>query len=115
MPVSLAPSSAGQSQPYSHQPQPKTDALASPPPPRPTLHLPRPACPPHPPTSPAGLLALLDEPDAQLQLFALEQLDSQVGVFWPEISERLVDMCVDPSPPSDPPFLSLALRCARWP
>lgn len=42
----------------------------------------------------AGLLALLDEPEPELQQLALEQLDSVLGAFWPEISEHIVAMSV---------------------
>lgn len=40
-------------------------------------------------TSAAGVLSLLDEPEPQLKMFALEKLDKIVGVFWAEISESI--------------------------
>lgn len=40
-------------------------------------------------TSSAGVLALLDENDIDLQVFALEKLNELVNDFWPEISERI--------------------------
>ncbi|KAK7090850.1 26S proteasome non-ATPase regulatory subunit 1-like [Littorina saxatilis] len=40
-------------------------------------------------TSAAGVLSLLDEPEPQLKMFALQKLDKIVGVFWAEISESI--------------------------
>lgn len=40
----------------------------------------------------AGILALLDEPLADLKVFALKKLDSIVDEFWPEISEAVEKM-----------------------
>ncbi|XP_076436013.1 26S proteasome non-ATPase regulatory subunit 1-like [Babylonia areolata] len=40
-------------------------------------------------TSAAGVLSLLDEPEPQLKMFALQKLDRIVGVFWAEISESI--------------------------
>ncbi|XP_053661185.1 26S proteasome non-ATPase regulatory subunit 1 [Anopheles marshallii] len=38
-------------------------------------------------TSAAGIICLLDEPVAELKVFALNKLNMIVGEFWPEISE----------------------------
>ncbi|XP_058130098.1 26S proteasome non-ATPase regulatory subunit 1 [Anopheles ziemanni] len=38
-------------------------------------------------TSAAGIICLLDEPVAELKVFALKKLNMIVGEFWPEISE----------------------------
>lgn len=40
-------------------------------------------------TSAAGVIALLDEPEPQLKVFALEKLNKIVDVFWAEISEAI--------------------------
>eukprot|EP00123_Amoebidium_parasiticum_P013699 comp22103_c0_seq1/m.32265 comp22103_c0_seq1/g.32265 ORF comp22103_c0_seq1/g.32265 comp22103_c0_seq1/m.32265 type:complete len:931 (-) comp22103_c0_seq1:132-2924(-) len=40
-------------------------------------------------TSAAGVLALLDEPDTDLQVFALERLDEVVDQFWAEIADHI--------------------------
>lgn len=40
-------------------------------------------------TSAAGVISLLDEPEAQLKAFALNKLDNIVDSFWPEISENV--------------------------
>jgi 26S proteasome regulatory subunit N2 len=40
-------------------------------------------------TSAAGIISLLDEPIAELKVFALKKLDSIVDEFWPEISEAI--------------------------
>ncbi|XP_033761218.1 26S proteasome non-ATPase regulatory subunit 1-like [Pecten maximus] len=40
-------------------------------------------------TSAAGVISLLDEPEPQLKVFALEKLDKIVDVFWAEISEAV--------------------------
>lgn len=40
-------------------------------------------------TSAAGVLALLDEPEAEVKYFALQKLNHIVGQFWPEISENV--------------------------
>uniref|UniRef100_U5EZB8 26S proteasome non-ATPase regulatory subunit 1 n=1 Tax=Corethrella appendiculata TaxID=1370023 RepID=U5EZB8_9DIPT len=40
-------------------------------------------------TSAAGVISLLDEPMAELKIFALKKLDSIVDEFWPEISEAV--------------------------
>lgn len=39
--------------------------------------------------SAAGLLGFLSEPEPELQVFALKQLDSQVELFWTEIAPSL--------------------------
>ncbi|RMZ75974.1 hypothetical protein DV737_g5042, partial [Chaetothyriales sp. CBS 132003] len=39
--------------------------------------------------SAAGLVGLLSEPDADLQAFALKQLDSQVDLLWTEIADSV--------------------------
>ena len=38
-------------------------------------------------TSSAGILSLLDEPEDEVKVFALNKLNSVVNTFWPEISE----------------------------
>ena len=43
-------------------------------------------------TSAAGLIGLLDEPDQQLRCYALQQLDSYVHEFWPEIADQVSKM-----------------------
>ncbi|KAI5793103.1 armadillo-type protein [Geopyxis carbonaria] len=40
-------------------------------------------------TSAAGLIGLLDEPDQQLQFYALKKLDTLVDQFWAEISDSV--------------------------
>jgi len=40
-------------------------------------------------TSAAGVLALLEETDPTIKLFALRKLNSLVDTFWPEISESI--------------------------
>ncbi|XP_050414052.1 26S proteasome non-ATPase regulatory subunit 1 isoform X2 [Patella vulgata] len=40
-------------------------------------------------TSAAGVLSLLDEPEDQLKVFALDKLNKIVDVFWAEISESI--------------------------
>ena len=40
-------------------------------------------------TSAAGILSLLEEPEAQIKFFALQKLDRVVDMFWPEISESV--------------------------
>lgn len=40
-------------------------------------------------TSAAGILALLDEPEPELQTFALERLNEIIDVFWPEIADSV--------------------------
>ncbi|XP_037945332.1 26S proteasome non-ATPase regulatory subunit 1 isoform X2 [Teleopsis dalmanni] len=40
-------------------------------------------------TSAAGIISLLDEPIADLKVFALKKLDFIVDEFWPEISESI--------------------------
>lgn len=40
-------------------------------------------------TIPAGIISLLDEPIADLKVFALKKLDGIVDEFWPEISEAI--------------------------
>lgn len=42
----------------------------------------------------AGVLSLLDEPDPQLQVHALELLDNLVDDFWAEISDYIAKMYV---------------------
>lgn len=41
-------------------------------------------------TSASGVISLLDEPDEQLKVFALEKLNKIVDVFWAEIAEAVV-------------------------
>ena len=40
-------------------------------------------------TSAGGLLALLDEPQSQVQGYALEKLNDVVDVFWAEIADAV--------------------------
>lgn len=40
-------------------------------------------------TSAAGILSLLDEPEEEVKLFALQKLDQVVDTFWPEVSESV--------------------------
>ena len=40
-------------------------------------------------TSAAGILSLLDEPEPEVKLFALQKLDKVVDMFWPEVSESV--------------------------
>ena len=40
----------------------------------------------------AGVLSLLDEPEKDIQVFALSRLNELVDEFWPEISDALVKM-----------------------
>ena len=40
-------------------------------------------------TSAAGILALLEEPENEVKVFALNKLNQIVDVFWPEISENV--------------------------
>jgi 26S proteasome regulatory subunit N2 len=42
--------------------------------------------------STAGIISLLDEPMAELKVFALKKLDNIVDEFWPEISEVVEKM-----------------------
>lgn len=42
----------------------------------------------------AGILALLDEPEPELQIFALERLNEILDVFWPEIADSVQKMWV---------------------
>lgn len=41
-------------------------------------------------TSASGVISLLDEPDEQLKVFALEKLNKIVDVFWAEIAEAVM-------------------------
>ena len=46
-----------------------------------------------PPLSSArGLLALLDDPERELQQHALTQIDQCVDTFWPEIATNIPKM-----------------------
>ena len=40
----------------------------------------------------AGVLALLDDPEEDVKVFALSKLDELVDNFWPEISEFVSKM-----------------------
>lgn len=42
----------------------------------------------------AGVLALLDEPEDDMKVFALMRLDELVDIFWAEISEDVSKMSV---------------------
>ena len=43
-------------------------------------------------TSAGGLLALLDEPQSQVQGYALEKLNDVVDVFWAEIADKIKEI-----------------------
>ena len=43
----------------------------------------------------AGVLALLEEPENELKVFALIRLDELVDIFWAEIAEDVTKMCVN--------------------
>ena len=43
-------------------------------------------------TSASGFISLLDETQDELQLYALQQLNSVVNQFWAEISESIEKM-----------------------
>lgn len=45
-------------------------------------------------TSSAALLALLEEPDQSLQVYALENLNELVDEFWTEITDSVTLMYV---------------------
>lgn len=42
--------------------------------------------------SAAGLIGLLDEPDNQLKVFALKQLNQLVDQFWSELADHIAKM-----------------------
>ena len=42
----------------------------------------------------AGVLALLDEPEPELQAYALQKLNELVPHFWAEIADAVSKMCV---------------------
>ena len=42
--------------------------------------------------SAAGLVGFLSEPDSELKVFALKQLDSQVDLLWTEIANSVGQM-----------------------
>lgn len=42
----------------------------------------------------AGVIALLDEPEDQLKVYALRRLNDIVPEFWPEISDHVEKMYV---------------------
>ena len=44
--------------------------------------------------SAAGLVGFLSEPDPELRIFALKQLDSQVDLLWTEIANSVSEMYV---------------------
>lgn len=43
-------------------------------------------------TSAAGLLSLLDEPEPELQTYAIQELDKEVHQFWAEIADNISQM-----------------------
>lgn len=45
-------------------------------------------------TSASGLLALLEESEPKLKVYALNKLDHIVDEFWPEISDNIQQMYV---------------------
>jgi 26S proteasome regulatory subunit N2 len=46
--------------------------------------------------SAAGLVGFLSEPDPELKVFALKQLDSQVDLLWTEIANSVGQMYEPP-------------------
>lgn len=40
-------------------------------------------------SSAAGILALLEEDNVRLNIYALERLNEMVGIYWPEISDKI--------------------------
>ena len=40
----------------------------------------------------AGILSLLNEPENEIKVFALQRLDELVGDFWAEIAEDISKM-----------------------
>lgn len=40
-------------------------------------------------TSAAGLLSLLDEPEAEIQAYAIAELNKSVHEFWAEIADNI--------------------------
>lgn len=42
--------------------------------------------------SASGYLALLEEPNPELQFYALRNIDEIIDQFWPEISDDVVKM-----------------------
>ena len=40
-------------------------------------------------SSASGILALLEDPDPKLNIYALNRLDTMIPSFWPEISEKI--------------------------
>jgi 26S proteasome regulatory subunit N2 len=62
---------------------------------------------------PAGVLSLLDEPDPQLRVQALEILDTIVDDFWAEISDYIAKMYgIHTSPKTN--IAELRLRISFW-
>ena len=51
----------------------------------------------------AGVLSLLDEPEEQLKIYALEKLNALVDLFWAEISDSVSKM-----------YLSLVADMKDW-
>eukprot|EP00921_Rhytidocystis_pertsovi_P002494 GHVQ01004303.1.p1 GENE.GHVQ01004303.1~~GHVQ01004303.1.p1 ORF type:complete len:545 (-),score=77.34 GHVQ01004303.1:62-1696(-) len=47
---------------------------------------------PRPITSAASVLSLLEEPERQLQVFALDKLNEVVELYWPEIADSLTEI-----------------------
>lgn len=45
-------------------------------------------------TSAAGIIALLEETDERLVVYALKQLNSLVDMFWAEIADSITTMFV---------------------
>lgn len=43
---------------------------------------------------PAGLLSLLNEPEPDLQAYAIHELNKSVDEFWTEIADNISTMCV---------------------
>ena len=53
--------------------------------------------------SAAGLIGFLSEPDPELKVFALKQLDAQVDLLWTEIAGSVGQM-YDNSSLKQPPY-----------
>jgi len=49
-------------------------------------------------TSASGLLALLEESEPKLKIYALERLNTLVDEFWPEISDNIQQMYTSIAP-----------------
>ncbi|PWN27463.1 26S proteasome regulatory complex, non-ATPase subcomplex, Rpn2/Psmd1 subunit [Jaminaea rosea] len=61
-------------------------------------------------TSAAGLLSLLDEPEAEIQAYAIAELDKSVHQFWAEIADNIdrIEILSEASSPLDSATRNLA-------